>query len=100
MLMGCNVDCCWDIGKTVKGLSFCFSSFKLGFSQLDPIYRKEVIEVLNIDNLIEEIEKEQSIEKDNEKNTKPYDGVENGKDEEEQKDLEKEHENEQEESEE
>lgn len=58
--------------------------------------------MLNIDNLIEEIEKEQSIEKDNEQNTKPYDGVENGKDEEEQKDLEKDNEvkNEQEESEE
>lgn len=55
--------------------------------------------MLNIDNLIEEIEKEQSIEKDNEQNTKPYDGVENGKDEEEKKDLEKEHENEQDESE-
>ena len=57
--------------------------------------------MLNIDNLIEEIEKEQCIEKDNEK-TKAYDGVENGKDEEEQKDLEKDNEvkNEQEESEE
>ena len=55
--------------------------------------------MLNIDNLIEEIEKEQIIEKDNEK-TKAYDGIENGKDEEEQKDFEKEQENEQEESEE
>lgn len=55
--------------------------------------------MLNIDNLIEEIEKEQIIEKDNEK-IKAYDGVENGKDEEEKKDLEKEQENEQEESEE
>lgn len=49
--------------------------------------------MLNIDCLIEEIEKEQIIEKDNEK-TKAYDGIENGKDEEEKKDLEKEHENE------
>lgn len=57
--------------------------------------------MLNIDCLIEEIEKEQIIEKDNEK-TKAYDGIENGKDEEEQKDLEKEQEkeHEQEESEE
>ena len=50
--------------------------------------------MLNIDCLIEEIEKEQEQRKDNEMNTKPYDGVENGKDEEEQKDLEKEHEQE------
>lgn len=58
--------------------------------------------MLNIDNLIEEIEKEQEQRKDNEMNTKPYDGIENGKDEEEQKDLEKEQEkeHEQEESEE
>lgn len=58
--------------------------------------------MLNIDNLIEEIEKEQEQRKDNEMNPKSYDGVENGKDEEEQKDLEKDNEvkNEQEESEE